>query len=574
MRVKEFDSSRSPRSRGRITTPRVCRNFFSVSVLLQSVEVRVIFLLTPLAVAPGGDSKTTMPDSSELVIRETPLDVKPAPAATAPPAAAAAGPPARHGPPPHLPIILAIVLPLVYALLAAPLFQSAANPDTNIPRLPVLVCSLDTPSGAVDVGGKFTAFFTANKGGSQLVTNNGALSLTLPGIQLVQASQYSAADLVDQVKSSQVYAAVFVNAGASAALAAALASPAAAIAYDPSTAVTIVWDEARNNVVSTARIGGPLKGLLGAFGSMMSKVTLGTWLAMGEPNKSAFASGANAQVQMAALTSVLSNPVGYSEVSLYPFTVPALNQALTVGQILLCVFALIITNVTFGPVNFIPFIRSASPGVGLALRRLAVIMLLSCMTGVAFATILVGIANQTNISKNAQNLAPGVSYGAVNAVGFFSGTQWAQVWATQWLETSIFAIYLCIAVTLAGNPAVAGALLGPMIIFNSVAISVDTSDVGFQFFYYAPMWHSSELVRTILFGTLSSRVSMHVGVHFLWFLVEVALFFAAHHVVARRAAAAAAAKETAAAAEAAATAAAAAPSQAAVVDAPSAEASK
>ena len=506
---------------------------------------------------------------ADLVIRETPLEVKPAapteqPAAAAATAGAPAAPPARKGPPPFLPFVLALVLPVIYGLLGAPLIQSAADPDTNVPRLPVLVCSYDSPSastvtvgatpGFVDVGALFTSFWTANAGGSQIVTNNGALSTTLPGIQIVQAAQYpNPSDLVNQVKTSQVYAVVYVNPGASAALAAALASPTAALAYDPSTAITFAWDEARNNVVTTARIGGPLKGLLGAFNGIVSKMTLGAYFGAGEPNKAAFASGGSAAQQMRALTAALTVPVGYSEQSLYPFTVPALNQALTVGQILLCVFALIITNMLFGPVNHIPFIHNSAPGLDRALRRLSVILLLACTVGIAFATIAVGIANKTNITMNAQNLAPGVAYGAVNAVGSFSGAQWAQLWATQWLETSIFAVWLCIFVTLAGDPAVAGALLGPMIIFNSVAISVDVSDVGFQFFYYAPMWHSAELVRNIMFGTLSSRVGMHVGVHFLWLILEVALFVVAHLVVARRAEAAAKAKAAPAVAAAAAT---------------------
>ena len=42
------------------------------------------------------------------------------------------------------------------------------------------------------------------------------------------------------------------------------------------------------------------------------------------------------------------------------------------------------------------------------------------------------------------------------------------------------------------------------------------------------MWHAAELVRYELFGTLSSRVSMHVGVLWLWVGVELPLFFAAH----------------------------------------------
>jgi hypothetical protein len=481
--------------------------------------------------------------SAELVVRETPLEVKPAPAAPSSPAAAAAAAPAAkpHGPPPFLPFVLAVVLPVVYGLLAAPLFQSAANPDANVPRLPVFVASYDAPSGGVNIGAAFTAFFTANGGGSQIVSNNGALSTTLPGLQIVQSGSYSAADLVQQVRDSKIFAAVYVTANASAALAGALASPSEASTYDPSTAITIVWDEARNNAVSSSRIGGPLKGLLGGFATGMAKSTLGAWIAAGEPNKAAFQAVPNG-AGVKALTSVLAQPVYFSENSLYPFTVPALNIALTVGQILLCVFALITTTVTFGPVNFIPYIRSAAPGLPLALRRVSVIFLLTCMVGVAFATILIGIANESNVTKNAQSFAPGVTYGATSAVGFFNGVHWAQCWTAAWLESLVFALYLCIAVAFVGDPAIAGALLGPMIIFNSLAVSVDTSDVGFQFFYYAPMWHTSELVRNILFGTLSSRVGMHVGVMFLWLIVELALFFVVHMVVARRQAAAAAAK--------------------------------
>jgi len=458
-------------------------------------------------------------------------------AAPAAPAPAPAPAPARKGPPPHLPVILSIVLPIVYGLLAAPLFQSAANPDVNIPRLPVFVCNFDTaPAGALDIGQAFIIFWSTYSGGSQWVTNNGALSTTLPGIQIVQPSQFTPEQLRQQVRDSKIYAAIFVNSGASAALASALSSPSAAASYDSSQAVTIVWDEARNNQVTSPRIGGPLKGLLGALEKALTAMNLGRFMAT--PNAGSQFTTAD---QKKLLAGMLASPVHYSEESLYPFTAPVLNQALTVGQILLCVFALIICNVTYGPVNFIPFVRSAKPGVDLALRRLAVIMLLAMMVGVAYSTILVGIANKSNITLNGQSMVPGVTYGATTAQGSFSGSVWAQVWATQWLETGIFAVWLAIFVTLAGDPAVAGAFLGPMIIFNALSISVDVSDAGFQFFWYAPMWHSSELVRYIMFGTLASRVGMHVGVHFLWLIVEVALFFGAHQVDARKKAAAAAA---------------------------------
>jgi hypothetical protein len=132
-------------------------------------------------------------------------------------------------------------------------------------------------------------------------------------------------------------------------------------------------------------------------------------------------------------------------------------------------------------------------------------------------------------------------YGANNATKSFDGNVWAQTWALMWIQSAIFTLWLMIPSTLVSDPSPAGLLLAPMIIYNSIAVNVDVSDVGFQFFYWAPMWHSSELLRNIMFGTLQSKVSMHVGIHFLWFLVETILFFFASIVEGKKAAAAAAA---------------------------------
>ena len=81
----------------------------------------------------------------------------------------------------------------------------------------------------------------------------------------------------------------------------------------------------------------------------------------------------------------------------------------------------------------------------------------------------------------------------------------------------------------------------PLQIFNSISLSTDVSNPGYQFFYYAPFWHSSEIIRNIMFGTLSSRLSMHVGIHWLWLGVELLAFGAAHARAARAEAAARAA---------------------------------
>lgn len=270
----------------------------------------------------------------------------------------------------------------------------------------------------------------------------------------------------------------------------------------------------------------------------------------------------------------MGRPVSFSEENLFPFTIPALNTALLVGQILLCVFSLVIVNVTWGPLAAHPLIRGALPGASLALRRLTVILLLSCTVAAAFATIVAGLSQQDNLMRLAQTLAPGVTHGATGNAAL-SGSQWAAMWACQWIEMSVFALWLALPAVVFGSPATAAALLAPLIIFNSISVNVDVSDAGYQFFYYAPFWHrcvgvcvcvresvcvrvctrvhtdnqttptpphpdSSELIRNICFGTLASRVDMHVGVHWLWFLVELVLFFAAHIVVAMKAAAAAA----------------------------------
>jgi hypothetical protein len=457
--------------------------------------------------------------------------------ASSPPASTNTKPaaPAKRGPPRALPVILAIVIPVLYSLFAGPLFASAYNPDASVPRLTVLVASYDTGL----IGPVFSGFFSSLSASPSWVTNNGALPTTIPGLTFM-SSVSTAEDLRNQVRQSSAWGAIFVNPGASSRLLAALSSPTAAQSYDPSGAVTIVWDEARNNVVSAPRVAGPAKGLTGALAVAVSRVLLAQFLTPGSTiNSNAF--NLSQPAEAAALARVLAAPVGYSEESLFPFTAPVLNQALAVGQILMCVFSLVITNLVLGPIKFHPLTTTAAPGLQLAFRRYVLILVFACMIGAAFATITIGLARSSNLTMLTSSNSPGVTYGATNAVGNFDGPIWARVWACQWLESSIFALYLCLFAVLAGGPEVAGALLGPMIIFNAISLNVDVSDPGYQFFWYAPFWHSSELIRNIMFGTLSSRVGMHIGVHFLWFILESALFFFVHVRVAPRDAAARAA---------------------------------
>lgn len=418
------------------------------------------------------------------------------------------------------------------------------------------------------LGALFLSFLGSLTPGVSYVTNNGALPSTVPGLQFVSNTTNTPASLRAAVANSDAWGAIYLSSGSTARLQAALASPTAAAAFDASLAVSVIWDDARNNAVSAPRIGGPLKGLAEKFNAVAAKAVTTQWIKEG-------ASSAAFSSSPAALAAVLASPASYSEVSLFPFTLPAYNVAVVVGQILMCVFGLVTTNVVFGPLSAHPFVASAAPGIARSLRLYALVIMLSCTIGAAFATILIGLAQTNNLGLLNKNLVSGVTYGAT-AASSFSGSVWAQLWACQWIEASIFALWLCIPAQLNMLPA-AAALLAPLIIYNSLSVNTDLSDVGYQFFYYAPMWHSNEIMRNILFGTLSSRLSMQcvlrrdpccseararrcvrakltayipalspflprsIGIHWLWFLVETISFFAAGAIGAKRKAAAEAA---------------------------------
>jgi len=67
----------------------------------------------------------------------------------------------------------------------------------------------------------------------------------MPGFTFVEQGTMSADELRQKVKDSEAWGAVFVNAGASEALSRALESPAGAAAYEPSKAISLVWDESK-----------------------------------------------------------------------------------------------------------------------------------------------------------------------------------------------------------------------------------------------------------------------------------------------------------------------------------------
>jgi len=144
-------------------------------------------------------------------------------------------------------IIMGVFLPIIYGLFCGPLFYVAANPDKHVKSLSVLVASYD--EGPL-VGPQFLTYMKklgkdGPKGQTSWVMNNGANPTTMPGFTFVEQGTMSADEVRQKVKDSDAWGAVFVNAGASEALFKALASPAGAAAYEPSKAISFVWDESK-----------------------------------------------------------------------------------------------------------------------------------------------------------------------------------------------------------------------------------------------------------------------------------------------------------------------------------------
>ena len=144
-------------------------------------------------------------------------------------------------------IMMGLVLPIIYGLFCGPLFYVSANPDEHVKSLSVLVASYD--EGPL-VGPQFLTYMKklgkdGPQGQTSWVMNNGAKPTTMPGFTFVEQGTMSADELRQKVKDSEVWGAVFVNAGASEALSTALESPEGAAAYEPLKAISFVWDESK-----------------------------------------------------------------------------------------------------------------------------------------------------------------------------------------------------------------------------------------------------------------------------------------------------------------------------------------
>ena len=213
-----------------------------------------------------------------------------------------------------------IAPPLLLALALGPFLGAAAAPRAGAAALRVLVASLDVDTGAgTPVGDAFLAYVAGvtRAGG-------GTSALPLPALVAAGGAGVTAASLRARVAAGDAAGAVWVNAGASATLSEALASPATAV-YAPANAVGFAWSEGADarapRAVGDAVRGGLLPGFVAAYAASV----LG-----------GFSSPAALSAFVAARPDLAVRPVAWTEERVHAASdVPVADAAVEMGSILM-----------------------------------------------------------------------------------------------------------------------------------------------------------------------------------------------------------------------------------------------
>jgi hypothetical protein len=190
----------------------------------------------------------------------------------------------------------------------APLFQTANSPSRV--RDAVEIAYGDFDGGIVG---------SALKGALQKLYASGA---SVPKFNVVDATSSSPDQLTDEVRDTKYFGAIWVPAGTTAAMQGALLSPASP-GYTPAQAIQWVWDEGRNPTMTAARVGAPLRIILGQFAAQFASNNIAALVTQ----------GVNLTALAASNPSLLSGPIGHTETNLYPAAtaVPIGVMAMTIG---------------------------------------------------------------------------------------------------------------------------------------------------------------------------------------------------------------------------------------------------
>lgn len=265
-----------------------------------------------------------------------------------------------------------------------PLLGAVHDPQRNVGRWDFYLADLD--------GGQVGASLVA---AVQAAAASGVAAFP----NLVVKTGSSVQELEQAIRDGKAWGAAWANPGATAALQAAVADPAGAGAvYNPAAAATFAWDEGRSPLGSSARIVGPVKAALAVWAGSVSAQLIGSLNA-----------SAALPAVAASAPRVLAQPVAVTELNMFPATQPVYATALTIGQILICVFSLAVVMATMAALtpwymNYAPP-RHRTPGKLLLFRIVAIVT----YTAVISATMATIALSLSALSTN-------------------HGIEWARVW--------------------------------------------------------------------------------------------------------------------------------------------------
>jgi len=290
-------------------------------------------------------------------------------------------------------LFLFIGLSAYFALACVPFLAATANPDQNIGRIRILYANFD---GGI-VGNSLDQFI-------QYVPSQ--ISTPLPSFYFVQATS-SVNDLQNQVLNQDGWAAIYSTPGASTRLNNSLINGCSGFSsYDATQGLGVIWDEGRSPTTSP-KIFALITGILDKYSNYFSSQLL-TELNV---NQISGCKVNNAEY-------LLSVPVSYTVNNLTPVATkaPVVTSALTVGNILIAVFASLYTiNPLYKAVDV-----SGLTVLHTAIYRAALLFLYNFGLSCVFSTAIVGLAKT----------------GSGNYL--YSGAVWAQGMAIQWCQGLIW----------------------------------------------------------------------------------------------------------------------------------------
>lgn len=308
----------------------------------------------------------------------------------------------------------------------------------------------------------------------------------------------------------QAYAAIVINANATALLQAAVETGNAS--YDPLGACQVTWVEARDQDTYYDYVLPQLSALETEITSKFGKM----WTSMVLRNTSIPISNLQAAPQ------ALSPAIGFSQYSLRPFDPPVMTPAVTIGLIYLIIIAF------FSFSFFLPiYTKLITPSGHPPIAFWKFIIVRWCGTNLAYffmsaAYSLISLAFQIPFS-NAPASHTAVAVNNDNPDAYRRGT-WVVYWMINFVGMSALGLACENVAMLIGQPWTAMWLI--FWVITNVSTSFYSLDLAPRFYYWGYAWPLHNIVeasRSCLFD-LHSRIGLNFGVLFAWAAVNTAFF--------------------------------------------------